>query len=66
MPDAPLTCPKCGSNNFVVPDPATNDSLVTCAYCGAGIGRWGEVRVGMLDEVKEDKGARKAKQRSAA
>jgi hypothetical protein len=56
MPDAPLRCPKCRSNEFVVPDPATNDSLITCARCGANIGPWGEVRVGILDEVKELKG----------
>ena len=66
MPDAPLRCPKCRRNKFVVPGPATHDSLVTCAHCGAGIGRWGEVRVGILDEVREDKGTRKAKQRGAA
>src|SRR5215471_11424248 len=59
MPDAPLGCPKCGNNEFVVPDPATNDSPVICTSCGATIGPWGEVRVGILDEVKELKGARK-------
>jgi transcription elongation factor Elf1 len=66
MPDTPLRCPKCGSNKFVVPDQVTNDSLVTCTLCGASRGRWGEVRVGILDEVIEEKGKRKAKRRRAA
>jgi predicted nucleic acid-binding Zn ribbon protein len=64
--DAPLRCRKCGSNKFAVPDHATNDSLVTCSRCGAGIGRWGDVRVGILDEAKEEKSARKGKRRRAA
>ena len=56
MPEhAPLRCRKCGSNKFAVPDHATNDSLVTCSRCGAGIGRWGDVRVGILDEAKQEK-----------
>ena len=49
---SPLRCRKCGSNRFVVPDHSTDDSLVTCADCGAGIGRWGDVRVGILEEAK--------------
>jgi transcription initiation factor TFIIIB Brf1 subunit/transcription initiation factor TFIIB len=58
MPDAPLRCPKCGSNKFVVPDNSTDDSLVICADCRAGIGRWGDIRVGILEEAKtERKGA---------
>jgi len=65
MPDTPLRCPQCGSNKFVVPDPATNDALVHCGYCGAEIGPWGEVRVGILDEVKEETAARKAKRGAA-
>jgi predicted nucleic acid-binding Zn ribbon protein len=65
MPDAPLRCRKCGSNKFVVPEHVTNDSLVTCADCGVAIGRWGDFRVGILDEVKEEKAARKAKRRRA-
>ena len=52
MPDAPLRYPKCGSNKFVVPDHATDDSLVTCGDCGAEIGRWGNIRVGILEEGK--------------
>jgi hypothetical protein len=63
---APLRCRKCGSNKFAVPDHATNDSLVTCSRCGAGIGRWGDVRVGILDEAKEEESARKGKRRRAA
>jgi predicted nucleic acid-binding Zn ribbon protein len=67
MPDAPHRCPKCGSNKFVVPDHSTDDSLVTCAHCGAEIGRWGEIRVGILEEAKTDEQGtgRKAKRRAA-
>jgi len=60
MPDAPLKCPKCGSNKFIVPAPATNDALVHCGYCGAEIGPWSELRVGILDEIEQEKAARKA------
>jgi predicted nucleic acid-binding Zn ribbon protein len=66
MPDAPLRCPKCGSNKFVVPDHSTNDSLVTCADCGAEIGRWGDVRVGILEEVKAVARPAKTKRRRTA
>ena len=60
----PLRCRKCGSNKFVVPDHATDDSLVTCADCGAGVGRWGDVRVGVLETAK-DEGASHAKAQKA-
>ena len=66
---SPVRCRKCGSNRFVVPSHSTDDSLVTCADCGAGIGRWGNIRVGILEEAKtEEKGApgRKTKRRAAA
>jgi predicted nucleic acid-binding Zn-ribbon protein len=70
MPDAPLRCPKCGSNKFVVPDNSTADSLVTCAHCGDEVGLWGDIRVGILEEAKtEGKGAarrQKVKRRRAA
>jgi hypothetical protein len=65
MPDAPLRCRECGSDRFIVPDHSTDESLVTCADCDAEIGRWGDVRVGILEEAKEVKGARKAKRRTA-
>ena len=67
MPDAPLRYPKCGSNKFVVPDHATDDSLVACGDCGAEIGRWGNIRVGILEEGKAmAQTGRKAKRRRAA
>jgi uncharacterized Zn finger protein len=67
MPDAPLKCPKCGSNKFVVPDHSTNDSLVTCAHCGDEVGRWGDIRVGILEEAKAvAQTERRAKRRRAA
>ena len=70
MPDAPHRCPKCGSDKFVVPDHSTDDSLVACADCGAEVGLWGDIRVGILEEAKtEGKGAarrQKAKRHRAA
>ena len=55
-----LTCRKCSGNKLIVPDHSTDDSLVTCAGCGAEIGRWGDVRVGIL-ETAEDEGAKHAR-----
>jgi hypothetical protein len=67
MPDAPLRCPKCGSNKFIVPDNSTDDSLVTCADCGDMIGRWGDIRLGILEEAKDvTQTGRRAKRRGAA
>ena len=67
MHASPLRCRKCGSNRFVVPDHSTADSLVTCADCGAEIGCWGDVRVGILEEAKAvTQTGRKAKRRRAA
>ena len=63
---SPLRCRKCGSNRFVVPDHSTDDSLVTCADCGAGIERWGDVRVGILEEAKAVARPSKTKRRRAA
>src|SRR5204863_38793 len=57
---SPLRCRKCGSNRFVVPDYSTDDSLVTCGDCGAEIGRWGNIRVGILEEGKETSALEKA------
>ena len=39
-----LHCPKCGGNDLEIPDDATDDSLVTCASCGAVLGRWGDAQ----------------------
>ena len=61
----PLRCRKCGSDRFVVPDHSTDDSLVTCTDCGARIGRWGDVRVGILEEAKAVVRPVKAKRRRA-
>ena len=64
---SPLRCRKCGSNRFVVPDYSTDDSLVTCGDCGAEKGRWGNIRVGILEEGKAmAQTGRKAKRRRAA
>jgi hypothetical protein len=45
----PLKCRKCGSNRITVPAHSTDESMVTCTDCGDDIGRWGDVRVGILD-----------------
>jgi len=66
MPDTPFRCRKCGSNKFVVPDHATDDNLVACADCGAGVGRWGDVRIGIVEEAKAVARPTKAKRRRAA
>jgi hypothetical protein len=58
-------CRKCGGNKFVVPNHSTADSLVTCALRGAVIGRWGVVRIDILEEAKEPKGASRAKAQRA-
>jgi len=64
---SPLNCRKCGSNRFAVPAHSTNESIVTCTDCGAEIGRWGDVRVGILEEAKAvTQTGRKAKRRRAA
>jgi len=36
-----------------VPDHSTDDSIVTCTDCGDDIGRWGDVRVGILDVARK-------------
>jgi DNA-directed RNA polymerase subunit RPC12/RpoP len=64
---SPLRCPKCGSNRFTVPDHSTNDSLVTCTDCGDEVGRWGDIRVGILEEAKAvAQTERRTKRRRAA
>ena len=66
MPEpAPLRYRNYGSNKFIVPDHATNDSLVTCARCGETIGTWGEVRIGPLEEAKDQKAPSRAKAQNA-
>ena len=50
-------CRKCGSNRLTVPAHSTDDSLVTCADCDAEIGRWGDVRVGILEEANRKRAA---------
>ena len=62
----PAQVPEVWQQQIRSPRHATNDSLVTCSRCGAGIGRWGDVRIGILDEAKEEKSARKGKRRRAA
>ena len=49
----PLRCRKCGGNRITVPDHSTDDSIVTCTDCGDDIGRWGDVRVGILDVARK-------------
>ena len=53
----PLRCRKCGSNRLTVPAHSTNGSIVTCTDCGAEIGRWGDVRVGSLEEANRKRAA---------
>jgi predicted nucleic acid-binding Zn ribbon protein len=64
MPYAPLRCRECGSDRFIVPDHSTDESLVTCADCDAEIGRWGDIRVGILEEAKTEKKAAPRRQKA--
>jgi len=54
-----LRCRKCGSNRFTVPAHSTDESIVTCTDCGDDIGRWGKVRVGILDVAKKKPAAKR-------
>ena len=65
MPTEPIRCRKCGSNYFVLPANSTNDSLVTCARCDAEIGRWGDLRIGLLEDVREKKSVVRTKAQKA-
>jgi hypothetical protein len=58
--NTPLRCGKCGSNGITVPAHSTDDSIVTCTDCGNEIGRWGDVRVGILDVAKKAPAAKPA------
>jgi hypothetical protein len=51
--NTPLRCRHCGGNRISVPARSTDESMVTCTDCGDEIGRWGEVRVGILDIARK-------------
>ena len=55
----PLRCRKCGSNRITVPAHSTDESMVTCTDCDDDIGRWGDVRVGILDVAKKKPAAKR-------
>jgi len=57
----PLRCRKCGSNRITVPAHSTDESMVTCTDCGDEIGRWGDVRVGILDVAKKKPAAKRGR-----
>lgn len=63
-------CAQCGGKKFILKGAALDDTPVTCSNCGAALGLWKTVRVGMLDllESKPAKGriARPAIARKAA
>jgi hypothetical protein len=58
--NTPLRCRKCGGNRITVPDRSTDESIVTCTDCGDEIGRWGDVRVGLLDVAQKAPAAKPA------
>src|SRR6185369_15123752 len=60
-----LRCHKCGSNKFALPNQATDDTPVSCARCGAQIGRWGNIRFGILEKAKNE-GVARAKTQKAS
>lgn len=54
MPESDsFKCPNCGSNKFVLPKHATNETPVVCKGCGKAVARWGDFRTGLLEDVKE-------------
>ena len=65
MPTELFKCPNCGSNNFVLPKHANNDTPVVCTGCGNAMARWGDLRIGVLEDVKEKKSAARAKAKKA-
>ena len=48
-----LQCKKCGDNMLSLPDNPTDDSIVTCKSCGVEVGRWGDIKTGAKNTVKE-------------
>jgi hypothetical protein len=58
--NTPLRCDKCGGNRITVPDHSTDESIVTCTDCGADLGRWGDLRVGILEVAKKAPLAKRA------
>ena len=46
-------CKKCGGNVLDVPDHPTDDSIVICKSCGVEVGRWGDIKTGATNAVKE-------------
>jgi len=48
-----MKCLKCGSDKLVLPDNPTDDSIVTCKSCGVEVGRWGDIKTGAKNTVKE-------------
>jgi len=48
-----LKCKKCSGNMLIVPDNPTDDSIVTCKSCGVEVGRWGDIKTGAKNTVKE-------------
>jgi hypothetical protein len=49
----PLRCHNCGGNRITVPNHSTDESIVTCTSCGADLGRWGTLRLGILEVAKK-------------
>jgi DNA-directed RNA polymerase subunit RPC12/RpoP len=42
-------CKRCGSVDFIAPDNATDDSLITCDGCGQRIMTWKAFKTGALE-----------------
>jgi hypothetical protein len=61
----PLRCHNCGGNRITVPNHSTDESIVTCTSCGADLGRWGTLRLGILESTKTAPAAKAAVVRPA-
>lgn len=51
--EASFTCPNCGPVSIRVEDEANDDSPVTCASCGVGFGKWGDIKSKAIEAATE-------------
>jgi transcription elongation factor Elf1 len=45
-------CKNCGGNTLVLPDEATDESVVTCKSCGIEVANWGDIKNASVETVK--------------
>jgi hypothetical protein len=47
-------CKKCGGQRLSLPDNPTDDSIASCAGCGNELGRWGDLKKGAAQKVRDE------------